>query len=598
MRIEKRKRTPGQGRSPVNNSNKIYLNLDIITLNMMCSLVISESRNIRRGHLINLRSLVEIIDLESMGKDPEKLKRIVFIKRALEARISLNITNIDMVLKHINGSLIDETQVFDINSLSILSNNDLAWLNGMISETLKHSYIYDDADKFIDICTRLKTSEYGIKGEIVNEFEALINETQAKFRRAKVESASEMTFSLKNGAFEEVVRDFHDQLSSPSKILRCGMQGMNEMLGGGFESTRVYMYFGLPGEGKSTLLLNLAYQIKKCNRDFKPKDPTKIPCIVLLTMENSTRESFERLFNIACTNADNIINYTPDQVINLMRTEGELYLTDDSPIDIIIKYVPDGAVDTSYLYTMTEDLEDEGYEVICMIQDYVKRIRSIDHSPDIRIELGAVVNEFKTFATIKDIPVISASQLNRDASKHIDEGRKNNKTDLLRMLGRSNIGESMLMLENIDGGFLIAPEYDIHGTKFMGIQRIKLRYRSNDRDHIYQPFVVGNGIKLLEDIDVAQPQFKETMRNTDDAPRMNNLGGYGTKLNPVFDEDTGMVGRGDESADNIFENSIMMYSSSTTPANTYQATNNFPQAAYHKSRKLIVPGFFIDKEKK
>ena len=31
---------------------------------------------------------------------------------------------------------------------------------------------------------------------------------------------------------------------------------------------------------------------------------------------------------------------------------------------------------TGYLYTLVEDLEDEGYETICLFQDHVKRIRS------------------------------------------------------------------------------------------------------------------------------------------------------------------------------------------------------------------------------
>ena len=71
----------------------------------------------------------------------------------------------------------------------------------------------------------------------------------------------------------------------------CGMQGLNEMVGGGFESGRVYMLLGITGIGKSISLLNLVYQLKRYNRNYKTKDPTKTPCIVLLTMENTVVET-------------------------------------------------------------------------------------------------------------------------------------------------------------------------------------------------------------------------------------------------------------------------------------------------------------------
>ena len=290
------------------------------------------------------------------------------------------------------------------------------------------------------------------------------------------------------------------------------MQGMNELTSGGFAGGRVYMLFGLPGEGKSMTLLNLAYQIKKYNKNFQTKDPTKVPCVVMLTMENSVRETVERLFNLAATDGD-MKNYEVNQVINLLRTEGELYLTDESPIDIIIKYVPGNTVDTGYLYTLTEDLEDEGYEVICMIQDYIKKIKSCYQHGDIRLELGSIVDEFKVYATLKDIPLITASQLNRGAVKSIDEGRRLNKADLVRLLGRDNIGESMLMLENTDCSMLLAMEYDANGNKYLGLQRTKMREKSiSNRSVIYQPFVSGSGIKLVEDFYAQVPVFKETLR--------------------------------------------------------------------------------------
>ena len=257
-------------------------------------------------------------------------------------------------------------------------------------------------------------------------------------------------------------------------------------------------------------LLNIAYMIKQYNRTFKTKDPTKKPCIVILTMENRIGESICRLFNMAIHKHSSITEYSVADVMKLMRETGRLELSPDNPIDIVIKYKPSNSCDTSYMYTLVEDLEDQGKECICFIQDYIGRIRSTERYSDTRLEYGKVIDEFKTFAAARKIPVLTASQLNRDASKHIDEGRQKNKTDLVKFLGRSNISESMLILNNTDGGFVLAPESTPSGEMYMGIQRIKKRFEASNQDCFYIPYYRGT-MTMVEDIG-RDPVSKTTLK--------------------------------------------------------------------------------------
>ena len=166
------------------------------------------------------------------------------------------------------------------------------------------------------------------------------------------------------------------------------MHGLNQMVGGGLESCRVYMFLGITGVEKSVTLLNLIFQLKKWNANYKLKDPTKTPCIVLLTMENTVVETVTRLFDmtVGITSGPGMENYSLQEVLEKLRTEGGLVLNDDSPIDIVMKYKKDKSVDTSYLYDMASELEDQGYEMICLVQDHVKRIRSVFNNPDILVE--------------------------------------------------------------------------------------------------------------------------------------------------------------------------------------------------------------------
>ena len=480
---------------------------------------------------MNIVKLLDLIDPAKYINDPEKKEKYDFIRKGVEARLGLNIDDPYMIMQHINGGVITDN-IVDIDHYKEIPNSEVEFMNGMVSETLQYATVYQSVDKMMDICTRFKTGEYGSKGQIVEEFKDHINAVQNDFRRSRNENHTEMMFSLREGPFEDCVIETYERAANPRKKLSTGMQGMNELLGGGFESGRAYIYFGLPGEGKSTVILNLMYQIKKYNRDYRCKDLTKRPCIVLLTMENSVEESIERLFGMA-TDREKMTEFDVDSVLSMLRNEGELTLTDDNPIDIIIKYKPTNSVDTSYMYTLSDDLEDQGYEVIAFFQDYIGRIRSTQKLSDTRLEYGAVTDDFKTFAQYKDIPVISVSQLNRDASKRIDDGRQSSKTDLIRALGRSNISESMLILNNIDAGFMIAPEFTSDGQKYLGILRVKIRYKAGDNDTMFLPFSPNNGIKLLEDFgkDIS---YKKTLR----AQTPNGIGIIPSYQNQIPELDT------------------------------------------------------------
>jgi RecA/RadA recombinase len=369
-------------------------------------------------------------------------------------------------------------------------------------------------DNIMDICTRFKTTDFQNRANIVNEFKGMLDVLRADIRRCESDdSIVNMEFSLRDGKFENVITDTYNIITNPSRRLITGIQALNEMLGGGFESSRFYLIMGTSGVGKSLTLLNLIYQMKKNNTHVKPKDPTKIPCIVLLTMENTIVETITRLFDLAIEGSIGMENYTCEDVIRLLRTEGQLVLNDTSPIDIYIKYKPNKSVDTSYLYTLYDDLEDQGYEMICLVQDHLKRIRSIYRNQDTRLELGDVVNEMKAFAAEKDIPVLSNSHLNREATRVSEEMTRKGTADIAKSLGQANAGESMLIVDNSDFIVMIGLDADSEGNRYMGFHRVKMRGKPIvDRPYFAQPFVPGSKIRLVEDIG-GIPQFKETLHN-------------------------------------------------------------------------------------
>lgn len=517
MEIRSRHKSTGRGRGYVKTQKKLPINFDLSSLDLMCTYVLSNNRNIKRGHYINLRNVMEMLDMSKYVNDQDKLDRITFIKRGIEGKIVKGLSNPLAIIKYINGGIIDDN-IIDMNQFQDLSNNEIDWINETISNTLSSNFIYESAPKLIDLLTAFMTADSRQISDLSQQIQAEIASLNSSFRQCRRDSAMDRVFSLKEDVFRNAIKDTYDEITSNFRYLYTGMQGFNQLIGGGFENTRLYLLLGVTGGGKSLSMLNIAYQIKKYNKNFKPKDPTKIPCVVYLTMENSVTETIQRLFEICV--GDDMRNYSPEDIEYKLRTEGELYLTDESPIDIIIKYKPNRSEDTSYLYTLTEDLEDEGYEVICLIQDHIKRLRSIENQPDVRLELGNVANEMKTFAIIKDIPVITDSHLNRDGARIIDNTSGRAKADLTRMLGKSNIGESLLMLDNVDLGIILNSEYDYEGNKYMVFKNIKTRIRTY-KDYVCIPCDPNNPIKLMEDLFLPAPLYKDTLMAMG-APLINN----------------------------------------------------------------------------
>ena len=488
----------------------IKVTIDIRTFTIICRYTLSSSSYLRMSHLLNLRKFMVTLDPSVYENDIEKQKRVRFINLALEARIDHNLTNQEMIITHIYSNLDFDVDFIDLSNIE-MNADEIMWVHKLVEDSLKYFFIYESADQMLDICTKIKGSDFNQRAELIAEYENILNTTQNRFRQVKQDTnATDIQFSLRDGDFEKSLRETYDLITNPSRRLITGMQGLNEMLGGGFESGRTYMFFGLTGIGKSIVLLNIIYQMKKYNRFYKPKDPTKIPCIVLLTMENTVVETLTRLFDMSVENSMGMENYTFDEVLNKLRNEGELVLNSNSPIDIVIRYKANKSVDTNYLYELYDELENDGYEIICLVQDHVKRIRSIWGSAELRLELGDIVNEFKVFAAEKDIPVITNSHLNRDAARVVeDDSTKANKTDITMKLGKSNAGESLLMIDNLDCAFIINPDYDEEGNKHMVFKSIKARIKEG-RTYIVQPFAYGSPIRLVEDVG-GIPQFKESL---------------------------------------------------------------------------------------
>ena len=498
---------------------------DRAMLDLACRYSVSQNSSIRKHGITNLNNALKLLNEDSFTDHSMKLK-YKFLVETVKQRMK-GISDRDILISSANNVVDVGPLVADNDFLKEVTTENVDWFNEQISEMLHQSYLSKNAVPIMNMCSNYINSDFRERRGQTEGFRDMCSTMMEHFRQCDVsDDSTDNLFRLSN--MEEGITEIHKQITSPTFKLVTGMIGLNAMLGGGFEAGNVYAFLGLPGEGKTVTLENILYQLWNNNKGYQCKDKTKKPCIVLLTMENFVRQTVCALFHILTKGGDMKQCNTAEEAIEEFKKHAFRFDPNDKQsIEIVIKYKPINSIDTNYLYKMVEDLEDEGYEVIAFLQDYIKRIRPTDRTGDSYMDLGTIIDEFKTFAMVKKIPVITASQLNRDAANKIDNGRNKNKSDLVNMLTRSNIGESIRVIENLDGAFMIAPEAKFADKKYMGFKLIKHRYEIKTKQlSIFQPFYDNAEIAMVEDIHSPKQAFRTSLMKEDDETLKSNFGDF------------------------------------------------------------------------
>lgn len=486
--------------------------IDNTIMNYLCSYVLSSNNSIHKHSVNNLYRFVQMLDESMFENNPIMIQKLRFLKLALDTKVKLGINNKDLIIYNVSQSMDVEALLHDPSFIKEISNEEIDFVNNTVAINLDNASmterIYDMMNSFQSYINANGKEKRNMLDPIKNSVFKLTN----IFRKNEANKESSDTLFRLSTA-EESLYDIHKSVTRKSYKIVTGMQGLNDLLGGGFQKKRAYCIFGLSGGGKSTTLENIMYQLWKYNKGFETNDKTKKPAIVLLTMENMIPETVCNLYNIFTHGQEMAKCATAEEAIQMFRDCG--LLDTENNIEIMIKYRPVNSVDTSYLYKLTEDLSDEGYEVIAFLQDYMGRILPTDRTKDSYQDLGTVMNEFKTFAMLNDIPIITAAQLNREAIKIVEEARVNKKPNILHRLNRSSIGESIKIDQNLDGSIIVLKEEDAEGNSFIGFKLVKHRYDIyTNKLTIYQP-IYPNSKAYVEDLYEVKPQYQELLSTAD-----------------------------------------------------------------------------------
>lgn len=489
-----------------NSDNKIKFKFPKSILNLFIGYSLyPDTSKVSKMDLSNLYKLLKTTDERSYEFDVSMYARLELAKKILEARIEKGLYSFDAILSYCNieNDVENNKLINNINSFTNLTESEIKYITRAVTDRLQYAFILLYKEIILNEFLKIDTGEFTSYKEVVSEVKEQCAQLLNDIRKADA-ATMKKSFSLKEGIFEELVTSAVSSITDPGTALVTGVQMLNDMLSPGYMPGRLYIWLGISGSFKSLMLLMSCYWIKKYNKI----ETTKTPTVLYITTENSIDESIIRLFNMSTTCGD-IRQYLPEEVAGMMRDSGGLTL-DDGDTDIVMQYYNNFEISTGDIYNIVDDLEDNNREVIAVVVDYIKRIRSISPTIDERIRLANVSNELKDLSVNLKIPVITAQQINRAGNMALDNASETGKEDLARFLGRGNIAQCWDIIENSDWcGILNIEVEKSSNIKYLTVKEIKKRYKSmTNITYFNQPFVDVDSIQMVEDVGWSTPAGK------------------------------------------------------------------------------------------
>lgn len=451
----------------------------------------------------NIYRLFCAIDQDKYKKDAEMLAMIWSIRYIAKQWLA-GVVTIDLIFElakrdpefdGIKDKVISES----IKSNTPVSAPEAKMLMQLIEENLQFGYIAAYKENYLELLdTNIDVNKPGeLKKYTENLFKISKSLVDIQYNTNLV--ASELTFDTGDvSSVRAAVTKTVDSLSGSSSILKTGIIRLNTLLSPGYMNGRLYVYVGPPGSYKSGILLTSTLHIREFNPGYQAKTPGLKPVVLYVTMENTFTETIERMW--AMNFDEPITNYSPEEAFDKLsdilglgsseeeekKDEGSLEnmldaneeKNDKPNIDIIIKYFPYREISTDGLYTIIQDLKEDGKECVALVFDYIKRIRPAEQSSGdtTKTELAKIINELKALAVINDIPVITAHQVNRSGVAAMDQGVRLGKVDITKLSGREHVGDAYEIVETADWMAIINTEIQ-PGTnrRFLCINAVKRR---------------------------------------------------------------------------------------------------------------------------
>lgn len=391
--------------------------------------------------------------------------------------------------------------------------------------------LFENHDQLEDVLNTIKDGTFDSLDDLVESYETTIKLLYQNLvdnqRQMTMESSSSLDFYADDytHAVDQIKKKYLDGSRTST-----GFKSLDLFFKGGFEPSREYIFAGTSGSGKSTLMTNMmARSAQALNgpprinvKDIDNKTDIK-HVYVYVTMENTADESLMRIYQDVMNVTEEILlgklksgALTPEimkeQINEKLRPNGTT---------IFMKYFPAmtiSPVDIMGVLDEVISIYGQGTIAGCFI-DYLDLLTTDAPYDMYRLELAKLVLSLKSLAIQYNIPVITATQLNRSAY------RVENPKDL----GADQLGESIKKVEHSD--MIMILHKIVRKGKDVVIGKIA-KFRSNRSGYAIESNVDFSKYKFGEFTTVKNEDKKENVRDDNSSYDSTNMDGCSDMMNP------------------------------------------------------------------
>jgi replicative DNA helicase len=277
---------------------------------------------------------------------------------------------------------------------------------------------YSNYDAMNDFFTNVKSGNFDSSDDLLKAYESFIKEQHMLIMEFDRNDNSKKSSNL------SICEDVCDDITTSIKLkydkknkLPTGYSIFDDLIFyGGFDPGRLYMFAGGSGAGKSTLLLNLISNVADTyarKNLIEQKEEGIDNVVIYVTMENPIDESVFRLYmSIKNRNQDEALEDI-DSGINV-REEVSNYFK-NGRTNVLLKFYPAYSIGCFELMSILDDaIAKYGKNKIKgLYLDYLDLLISHKQNELYRLELSYIAATLKIIANHYNIPIITATQLNR-----------------------------------------------------------------------------------------------------------------------------------------------------------------------------------------
>lgn len=484
--------------------SRALITFEVATLNTllryaMCSYV-------QKSGVANLHRLIDALDLKAYAANKDVQNRLKLIKYVTEARMTYGMKEYDTIRTYVVSTYPDSSDYISLlPEMNTLELPEISSVGKIVEERLQYIYLFQTKDELSELLKEFNKGGWSSYKNTIDNLRAVLQNLLLNLSSVESNNGLIRKLNMSENNYSDLVEKIVKKMKMPTSVLQTGIRQLNAILSPGFQASRLYLILGLTGRFKSGTLLNIADQICKNNPQVKAVEDGMRKTVLFISNENSIEETYARLFDMYSDVDDDITKHTPEEVIEILRKNGHFNFTDNNGIAIEFRYYANMEMSTGDIYTIINEMAENGYKVIAVVLDYIARVKSVNNATEERFRLQDVAKELKSLATYYSIPVITAQQVNREGNGIIDAAMRDEKADLAKFLGTTAVSESYGLIYEADWVALVNLEKRRSDEQwFLTFNRLKIRGKQDPSAVTYfnHPFVDAKRIRLATDTDL------------------------------------------------------------------------------------------------